>query len=1324
MAYRDWLGYAEAAELAEARGEVYDESEYARDAAELFADALETGLGKEDLEAVIDDARKGPDNEYVQRVFEGAESALEQGNDTATRDTVQEGPERGESAATRDGAADGDPSRDETERNKYDELKEKYEDIKDRYLFRNVFVSYAKLELNTEAYKTGRPGADGASVSGGDIAMNVINLMRGNIFESIIEIAVRGVLDERFPAKDTGDVTRDEGLREDMPRIDALPEKEHVYDKDGIVRDDGFVRDTEALKASGTNAEFERNLNPSYGVFKGADMITQTPKERDGMTVWDTGKPSYETAVMGHGTEKLTVPSVRLVEIDKNFYHVGPFGNVISAPTEKANPRSNLVVGDRVGSLDISSYRGNADKFETLASNRGVSTDELKMQLTGKAVENFADGAKSRIEAQVSYLERTAIPEAKDILASYKNDHAVLSKDADNLQSAFDKIVSSGDTNSPELNAIADKFGKVTEARDAAADIIGKTEPRIERMENSLATGRAALAVLGDKGALATEKFEAVVRAEDGAAGRVSNAEYADKATDDKIRDTAAESADRVEKAEKDAASEKSDAVANDTEKDNAGRDEEDKTDRPEKDTTDGEGADKADSREKDSADKSETTAEEKAEKNDTEKQEDDKATNDEGEDKTIAPKKDAADNDEAKDKVADEEKDEAAKDEKDETAKDKDETANEEKDKSADDKEGESKDRAANDVDEEDKSGALEKDAAADETKDEAARDEKDEPAKDEDDKDETANEENDKADTPEKDAADNEENKDKASDDNEDKASKDEDDKDKTANDEKDDTAKAEEDGDRKAETPEGEVSARAKDTAVADETEDKDRPVADEAERDVLSADDAKTANDETAADETGDRDIAAADGTEDAEADKTAADDAENRDGPVADEANDTETERDPIDRDTAEDETEARTDDAESLDTDETPSEKTPIAEDEARENDDTEVSREDETVRDEKRGDAGAAAAEDAQTDDSEYVSAQNRDTEGVSEGKPADGDGEDNKSAYRDEIDDAYDKYLHSDIFSMSEDFFSALPNETILDAEFSEALKEAFADRAINGDEDFDKLGGLLHEIAFFADGGEMKNIEDVANLLREGGMSDLETADFFGNIADGVCAGMSDLISMESTDFLEGAVQLGDDAVYISADGFSDAYTGEIIEPGNVLDMVADFISDNMGTNLGLSADAYFGDLIEAGGQEPLVAEYVALDKFFDALPGIFEATMAETLGVDPADLASAGADPEKALEEKDYLDFLKDNDPMEYANVTGTAYDGELPPTMDGGDYVDISSDDMTPLVDPAYDPSDDIENLGVDFVNDFMDSFGRDVSTDDPDAASM
>ena len=83
-----------------------------------------------------------------------------------------------------------------------DELRDKYQEMRDTHLSRNIFVSWEKLRVDIAARQNDEVGADGKyKVSGGTIAVDILGIIRGNIFETIIEEVLRRMLDSIFPAE-------------------------------------------------------------------------------------------------------------------------------------------------------------------------------------------------------------------------------------------------------------------------------------------------------------------------------------------------------------------------------------------------------------------------------------------------------------------------------------------------------------------------------------------------------------------------------------------------------------------------------------------------------------------------------------------------------------------------------------------------------------------------------------------------------------------------------------------------------------------------------------------------------------------------------------------------------------------------------------------------------------------------------------------------------------------------------------------------------------------------------------------------------------------
>ena len=275
-----------------------------------------------------------------------------------------------------------DEDRQEPTESRYDALKARYDEVKDKNLFRNTFVLLDRLELNIEAYRTGMPGDKGKPVSGGEIAMNIIELTRSNIWESMLEIAVRSYFDEKYPAKvDTG-TTVEEHKGTDKATVNDRPDL--IRDMSGTVRDDGLV--------SGRGVDLEQlgidKRNPSAGQYMGVDM-TKTPDTRDlSLSVWRSGRDLTDTVTVSGQAERLFLPDIRLVEFNHDHYLVDPFGRVLANDMDAATGKDTP---SYFRSLDISTYRSNVPKVEAAAAGKGISVEDYKAQITESVKAGFVE---------------------------------------------------------------------------------------------------------------------------------------------------------------------------------------------------------------------------------------------------------------------------------------------------------------------------------------------------------------------------------------------------------------------------------------------------------------------------------------------------------------------------------------------------------------------------------------------------------------------------------------------------------------------------------------------------------------------------------------------------------------------------------------------------------------------------------------------------------------------------------------------------------------------------------------------------------------------
>jgi hypothetical protein len=554
----NWGGYfmAHWKEFLERESDIPVE-EYKSDIVELIDNGLNAEFSPDEIRDMVTESRGENAEGFADRFADAIESRIDEKADRPTSDNEDSSVKTENDSAT-DNIGDD-------EKTKYQTLAEQYDDIKDKYLFRNIFVLSAKLELDVEAYKEGKPGANGKEITGGDIAMDVLNLMRGNILDSMLEVVLRDYFDEKYPgvSKDTDNVTTD---NDDIEKRNIKDEK-YVSDKEHVVRDDGFVKSPADLEKAGINVESMRTGNPLYAQFKGVDM-SETPIERDGMRIWDTGKYDRMSAVTDNGVESLSIPPVRLVELHENFYHVDPFGKVLTADTEM-NEGSRLDVGDRISSLDVSARRGNEEKFEALAQNNGISVTELKENIIAQVEEKFAEKIEGQIDTHYEYLEKEAIPEAKTELEAYKADLETLAEQKMVLADEYGKLqdrADNGELGIDEDERMTEIEGKLERNAEAEKDINGaieKVEIRLDQMEKAIETYDNVKDRFALEDAPTVGRFYTAVEAEN-TAGRTDNIYYAGFETDQKlgdilkeahddivaVKDVDADSEDKVEKAD------------------------------------------------------------------------------------------------------------------------------------------------------------------------------------------------------------------------------------------------------------------------------------------------------------------------------------------------------------------------------------------------------------------------------------------------------------------------------------------------------------------------------------------------------------------------------------------------------------------------------------------------------------------------------------------------------------------------------------------------------------------------------------------------------
>lgn len=408
---------------------------------------------------------------------------------------------------------------------KYDAAKEKYEEIKDKYLFRNTFVCVDRLSMDIEAYYAKENGANGHPVSGGVLAMDVIELVRSNLFSSVFEVAVRGYFDEIFPAPDVDKVDRD-----DAPNIGHIGKMETVTDFSGKHGDTGIV---EAEAAKGVTTE-----NPAYGKYMGADTTVESIYNDDGMKVYNCGPKDVDFTVTTGLVDKngnadvMDVPPIRLVMNGESRYLVDPFGQTLNSNVTtdaKSLAQQDAICKPHFAALDISDGPHGKQRMEAVAASRGMDISECKRDIVDRSMQNYVDRGLSDIQKHGEYIKEKLLPETLSELSGCRERIAFL----DDVKGAFEKRVEN--PTGYDTKDMTERFGEFIDHVDTMQGKLVKLEAgltgRVEKLSSTLDLYKSVGTVCREIRDV-DEKFNTVARGSSQAYGKIDNPYYGITVTD------------------------------------------------------------------------------------------------------------------------------------------------------------------------------------------------------------------------------------------------------------------------------------------------------------------------------------------------------------------------------------------------------------------------------------------------------------------------------------------------------------------------------------------------------------------------------------------------------------------------------------------------------------------------------------------------------------------------------------------------------------------------------------------------------------------------
>lgn len=428
-----------------------------------------------------------------------------------------------------------------------DELRQKYQDMRDTHLSRNIFVSWEKLRVDLAARQNNEVGADGKhKVSGGTIAVDVLGIIRGNIFETIIEEVVRGILDSIFPAE-KDPVTTDDTT--EFPRdaaLDSATEQPILTDGFGV-EDSGFVEDLSKLKPEDISAL--RSANPLYGQHFGFDM-TRNSVQSGSMKIWRGGFHQNVDTVINSEIKSVGIPRISMVELGQNLYHVSPFGKILNS--EIRNEKTELPIGSTIERLDISSG-ARREIFEARAVELGCTVDELKARYTAEIQESFIARVENGLDGHANYLKETAIPEMENLKESYGRDLFVLDARETAIRAEIERLPEHGEDSSDERKQeLSERLDKIAEYRSEIEKGVSRIEDREEGLRDTLERYAECKEALALPGTDTDSRYMMVSNMEKDATGRTEISEYIPSRIDHEIREfTAAEREELIQDVER-----------------------------------------------------------------------------------------------------------------------------------------------------------------------------------------------------------------------------------------------------------------------------------------------------------------------------------------------------------------------------------------------------------------------------------------------------------------------------------------------------------------------------------------------------------------------------------------------------------------------------------------------------------------------------------------------------------------------------------------------------------------------------------------------------
>lgn len=473
--------------------------------------ALRAELGDEALKSIYDTARgEGPDG-FGERFAE----ALERYTDLHGELFDITEAAAGESDSLQDQGIE------ENIQESLEDLRAHYQEMRDTHLSRNIFVSWEKLRVDIEARKNDEVGADGKyKVSGGTIAVDVLGIIRGNIFETLLEEVLRGILDAMFPAeKDPVTMEEDvDSIVDETPDVGA----DSVFMDQFGVQDSGFVENSGEIDREMVSTM--RSVNPLYGQHFGFDM-TKDAIQNGSMKIWRGGFYQNIDTVINGEVRTAGVPRISMVELGQNLYHVSPFGRVLNS--EIRNPKTEIPIGNTIARLDIASGQ-RREVFEAKAAELGCTLEQLKEHYTKEVEADFVERTEKKLSDHEIYLKDTVLPELEQLIDDFEKDHFFIESREAAIKTELESHLQNPE-DADKRQELEAKLEKVSELKSAIEEGISRAEDREAAIKDTIDKYEDCKEALHVPEADVESRYMLVSNIEKDSAGRTEVDEYVPK---------------------------------------------------------------------------------------------------------------------------------------------------------------------------------------------------------------------------------------------------------------------------------------------------------------------------------------------------------------------------------------------------------------------------------------------------------------------------------------------------------------------------------------------------------------------------------------------------------------------------------------------------------------------------------------------------------------------------------------------------------------------------------------------------------------------------